>query len=64
MKEAKLVGKIFVKGVINQATEPTTLMWAGAIGLIQGLKYKGNLKRGLISDDIRRFWSIEWRKQR
>lgn len=49
LKEAKLVGKIFVKGVINQATEPTTLMWAGAIGLIQGLKYKGNLKRGLIS---------------
>lgn len=48
----KSVGKIFVKSFGMQAVEPSTLVLAGLIGLGQGFKYNGNLKRGLVAGAV------------
>lgn len=51
MKNIKLKaiahGQTFGEAVKNQATDDGTLMVALGLGLIQGLKYNGNFKRGL-----------------
>lgn len=52
MKKALLYGKVFAKGFGSQAVDPTTMILAGSVGLSQGFKYNGNLKRGLVAGAI------------
>lgn len=49
LKKVKLIGKAFVVGVKGNAIEPTTLGFSTIIGLTQGLKYNGSIKRGVLS---------------
>lgn len=48
----KLVGKCFVKGASAWICDPAALLTVGTVGLSQGFKYNGNLKRGLIAGGI------------
>lgn len=43
------VGEAFVTGVTTQLTDEGTVMIGAAAGLHQGLKYKGDIKRGAIT---------------
>ena len=47
VRKAKLIGYIFGKGFACQMAETNTFGAAATIGLYQGLKYNGNLVRGL-----------------
>lgn len=46
-KTAKDVKNIFVDSAMKQISDENTIMLAAIIGLSQGLKYNGNLKRGV-----------------
>lgn len=48
-KEAKIIGTIFVKSIGKQVMQPETLVLGGLIGLGQGMKYNGNVKRGVVA---------------
>lgn len=47
LRQAKMVGYLFGKGIFKQAQENDTLALASMVGLSQGLKYTGSLVRGL-----------------
>ena len=46
IRKAKVAGKLFFDGTKEAAVAPNTINTAAVMGLVQGLKYKGNLKRG------------------
>lgn len=46
-KTAKVVGKVFMAGFKTQLAEESTLATGVTIGVMQGLKYNGNVKRGV-----------------
>ena len=46
-RKAKLAGKIFIDAAIKSATSADTITVATTTGLVQGLKYRGSLKRGI-----------------
>lgn len=43
----RIGGKLFLEGFLNQAKDESTAGTALAAGLWSGLKYKGNIKRGI-----------------
>lgn len=43
------LGQVFVGGCIAQLSQEGTFVVACGLGIIQGLKYKGNLKRGVLT---------------
>ena len=49
IKKGKRIGMVFVKGVKANAFNPTTLGVCTVVGLAQGLKYSGNIKRGVLT---------------
>ena len=49
LRKAKLVGVAFLNGFEHAAIDEDNLSIAGFVGLYQGLKYNGNLKRGITS---------------
>lgn len=49
LRNTKYVGKKFVGGVAKQVVQPDTLLMGGLVGLIQGFKYSGNVKRGIVA---------------
>ena len=46
-RRAKIINKIVTSRSEAVLTKPDNYVWAGAVGLIQGLKYKGDLKTGI-----------------
>ena len=46
-RRAKIIKKIFTARSEAVLTNPENYIWSGAVGLIQGLKYKGDLKTGI-----------------
>lgn len=52
IKKAKIIGTVFLHGAKDGILETNTLVWAAGMGLVQGFKYNGNLKRGLTSAAI------------
>lgn len=46
-RKVKFVGDIACKAAAVTLQSEQTLKWSAGIGLIQGLKYNGNFKRGL-----------------
>lgn len=47
VRKAKAVGEVFIEGALAQLADPGTLSIAATVGLFQGLKYNGNLVRGI-----------------
>lgn len=47
LRRAKVAGKIFMDAAIKSATNADTITVATTTGLVQGLKYRGSLKRGI-----------------
>ena len=47
IKKVRLMSKVFYYSAKNEMFSDTTLSLAAIVGLGQGLKYNGNLKRGL-----------------
>lgn len=48
MNKINKIGKVFVDGVKVQLKQEWVWSLATVVGLYQGLKYKGNLKNGLL----------------
>ena len=46
-RRAKIIKKIVTSRSEAVLTKPENYIWSGAVGLIQGLKYNGNLKNGI-----------------
>ena len=46
-RRAKMIKKIVTSRTSTVLTKPENYVWSGAIGLMQGLKYSGNLKTGI-----------------
>lgn len=49
LEKANFVSTVFIGGVKKQLKEEVTWGTALTLGLYQGLKYKGNIKSGLIT---------------
>lgn len=49
LEKAKFLKTVFIGGAKEQLRQEYTWILAGAIGLNQGLKYKGSIKSGLFS---------------
>lgn len=47
IRKAEVAGKLFFDGAKESAVAPETINTAAVMGLIQGLKYRGDLKRGV-----------------
>lgn len=52
VKRISLIGDVFTEGFKKQALHETTTELALTVGLVQGLKYNGSLKRGLTSGAV------------
>ena len=46
-RRAKIIKKIVTSRTSSVLTNPENYVWSGAVGLMQGLKYSGNLKSGI-----------------
>ena len=46
-RKGTLAADIAVGAAMKQMGDQSTVMWAVGIGLVQGLKYNGSLKRGI-----------------
>lgn len=46
-RKGKLIGDIAVSSVMKEIANETTVKMGVGVGLLQGLKYNGNLKRGV-----------------
>ena len=46
-RRAKIIKKIVTSRSEAVLTNPENYIWSGAIGLMQGLKYRGDLKTGI-----------------
>lgn len=49
LTNVKVVGEAFITGVKRDAFDATTVGVSTVVGLAQGLKYSGNVKRGLLT---------------
>lgn len=49
LRKAELVGEAFILGFKSGLMNESNVSLAGIVGLYQGLKYNGNLKRGIES---------------
>ena len=47
VKKANKIGELFIEGALNQLTVDGTMQMVTVVGLYQGLKYNGNLSRGI-----------------
>jgi len=47
LKRVKLMSKVFARETVRSMFTAETLSFGAALGLIQGLKYSGNFKKGL-----------------
>lgn len=47
LEKVKFVAQTFADGAVAQLKEPVTIGLAAGVGLIQGFKYNGSVKRGI-----------------
>ena len=46
-KRVKVTGKLFKDGFVEQVTDPKTITSSALVGIQQGMKYTGDVRRGL-----------------
>jgi len=46
-EKLKAIGGICLETITEELTNENTMMWSAGAGIYQGLKYKGNLIRGI-----------------
>lgn len=46
-RKAKVIGEISKKSAMSVLEDPSTYTYAAAIGLFQGLKYRGSISQGI-----------------
>lgn len=49
LKRVRLTSKVFAHATVKSMFASDTLAFSTALGLIQGLKYQGNFKKGLVT---------------
>ena len=52
VRKAKTAAYLFTDGAVNAMVDPTSIETAATIGLWNGFKYKGDLKRGIKSGAV------------